>query len=111
MAERTNALVLKTRGGRTPEGSKPSAPLIGPLARSRDCLISILLKIVKTARGHAKDPAHVLAEGAQGVGSLREALAHRPYTIRPYNGLFFTGRGAGPCRILTSSARTIRRSL
>ena len=26
MAERKNALVLKTRGGKTPEGSNPSAP-------------------------------------------------------------------------------------
>jgi hypothetical protein len=26
MAERTNALVLKTRGGKTPEGSNPSTP-------------------------------------------------------------------------------------
>src|SRR5215212_5159365 len=39
MAERTNALVLKTRGGRTPEGSNPSAPAFGtgaPYRRSFD---------------------------------------------------------------------------
>ena len=32
MAERTNALVLKTRGGKTPEGSNPSAPAFGTVA-------------------------------------------------------------------------------
>jgi hypothetical protein len=47
MAERTNALVLKTRGGRTPEGSNPSAPAFWPFAHAGDCLIPILLKIVK----------------------------------------------------------------
>jgi hypothetical protein len=47
MAERTNALVLKTRGGRTPEGSNPSAPAFPPSARAGDRLIPILLKIVK----------------------------------------------------------------
>ena len=30
MAEWTNALVLKTRGAKTPEGSNPSAPAFGP---------------------------------------------------------------------------------
>ena len=33
MAERTNALVLKTRGAKTPEGSNPSAPAPGTNAR------------------------------------------------------------------------------
>jgi hypothetical protein len=33
MAERTNALVLKTRGGKTPEGSNPSAPARRPRTR------------------------------------------------------------------------------
>jgi hypothetical protein len=47
MAERTNALVLKTRGGKTPEGSNPSAPAFRLLARAGDRLFSILLKIVK----------------------------------------------------------------
>ena len=53
MAERTNALVLKTRGGKTPEGSNPSAPAFRPLARAGDCLISILLKIVKIMKTFA----------------------------------------------------------
>jgi hypothetical protein len=51
MAERTNALVLKTRGGKTPVGSNPTAParypsyILEPQAR----YMSILnfLKIVK----------------------------------------------------------------
>jgi hypothetical protein len=47
MAERTNALVLKTRGGRTPEGSNPSAPASGPVAPTGACSTIILLKIVK----------------------------------------------------------------
>lgn len=34
MAERTNALVLKTRGGKAPEGSNPSAP--APQTSSRN---------------------------------------------------------------------------
>src|SRR5215213_100524 len=33
----------------------------------------VRVRYLPPARGHAKDPAHVLAEGAQGVGSLREA--------------------------------------
>ena len=41
MAERTNALVLKTRGRKTPEGSNPSTP-----ARSNRPLTLNLLKIV-----------------------------------------------------------------
>jgi hypothetical protein len=43
MAERPNALVLKTRGAKTPEGSNPSAPAAG-----RDTRYSLnLLKIIK----------------------------------------------------------------
>ncbi len=53
MAERTNALVLKTRGGRTPEGSNPSAPASRPSARAGDHFISILLKIVKIMKTFA----------------------------------------------------------
>jgi hypothetical protein len=47
MAERTNALVLKTRGGKTPEGSNPSAPAYRPVVPGRDSSTLILLKIVK----------------------------------------------------------------
>jgi hypothetical protein len=47
MAERTNALVLKTRGGKTPEGSNPSAPACRPVILERDLLTLNLLKIVK----------------------------------------------------------------
>src|SRR3712207_6958781 len=34
MAERTNALVLKTRGGKIPVGSNPTAPALCPTWRS-----------------------------------------------------------------------------
>src|SRR3954449_8965918 len=44
MAERTNALVLKTRGRKTPEGSNPSAPAH---RRPRTVHITNLLKIIK----------------------------------------------------------------
>jgi hypothetical protein len=47
MAERTNALVLKTRGGNAPEGSNPSAPAYGPVNTDRGPTTLILLKIVK----------------------------------------------------------------
>ena len=47
MAERTNALVLKTRGRKTPEGSNPSAPACRPAIQERDPSTLILLKIVK----------------------------------------------------------------
>jgi hypothetical protein len=46
MAERTNALVLKTRGGKTPEGSNPSAPAFSPVP-SQEAPALILLKIIK----------------------------------------------------------------
>jgi hypothetical protein len=42
MAERTNALVLKTRGAKTPEGSNPSAPA----APNKQSILN-LLKIIK----------------------------------------------------------------
>src|SRR5215203_1859671 len=67
----------------------------------------VRLRYLPPARGHAKDPAHVFAEGAQGLGRF----ANRPYTKGSYEGLFAIGRGAGPCKILTSLARTIRRSV
>jgi hypothetical protein len=38
---------LKTRGGKTPEGSNPSAPAYGPVIPDRDPPTLILLKIVK----------------------------------------------------------------
>ena len=47
MAERTNALVLKTRGAKTPEGSNPSAPAPGPNARYSLNLLKII-KILET---------------------------------------------------------------
>ena len=51
MAERTNALVLKTRGAKTPEGSNPSAPASRPyraiLVRSSLNLLKII-KILET---------------------------------------------------------------
>ena len=36
MAERTNALVLKTRGGETPVGSNPTSPAYPPDALASD---------------------------------------------------------------------------
>ena len=48
MAERTNALVLKTRGGKTPVGSNPTAPV--PIRHATDFngyFASKVLKIVK----------------------------------------------------------------
>jgi hypothetical protein len=48
MAERTNALVLKTRGGRTPVGSNPTTPAFeGDTARFNGLFAIFLLKIVK----------------------------------------------------------------
>lgn len=47
MAERTNALVLKTRGAKTPEGSNPSAPATRPNAQSSLNLLKII-KILET---------------------------------------------------------------
>ena len=47
MAERPNALVLKTRGAKTPEGSNPSAPAPGGNARSSLNLLKII-KILET---------------------------------------------------------------
>ena len=47
MAERPNALVLKTRGAKTPEGSNPSAPATGPNARYSLNLLKII-KILET---------------------------------------------------------------
>ena len=48
MAERTNALVLKTSGGKTPVGSNPTSPAHRRHPRDRPpSLILNLLKIVK----------------------------------------------------------------
>ncbi len=54
MAERTNALVLKTRGGKTPVGSNPTAPastartwLTPNILRSRLPFVLNLLKDIK----------------------------------------------------------------
>ena len=48
MAERTNALVLKTRGGRTPVGSNPTTPAFSGIAAVFNGLFALfLLKIVK----------------------------------------------------------------
>ena len=47
MAERTNALVLKTRGAKTPEGSNPSAPAARPNTRYSLDLLKII-KILET---------------------------------------------------------------
>ena len=47
MAERTNALVLKTRGAKTPEGSNPSAPVPGQNAQYSLNLLKII-KILET---------------------------------------------------------------
>jgi hypothetical protein len=47
MAERPNALVLKTRGAKTPEGSNPSAPALKPDRRSALFLLKII-KILET---------------------------------------------------------------
>ena len=47
MAERPNALVLKTRGAKTPEGSNPSAPAAHPNAQSSLNLLKII-KILET---------------------------------------------------------------
>ena len=47
MAERPNALVLKTRGAKTPEGSNPSAPALKPDRRSALNLLKII-KILET---------------------------------------------------------------
>ena len=53
MAEWTNALVLKTRGGKTPEGSNPSAPAFGTVSSRRGRSRPNLLKIVKIMKTFA----------------------------------------------------------
>ncbi len=57
VAERTNALVLKTRGGETPEGSNPSAPALPynilhvglQIYENKKCLLKKIKQIEKFA--------------------------------------------------------------
>jgi hypothetical protein len=54
MAERTNALVLKTRGGRTPVGSNPTTPAVrGDTTGFNGLFALFLLKIVKIMKTFA----------------------------------------------------------
>jgi hypothetical protein len=54
MAERTNALVLKTRGGRTPVGSNPTTPAVrGDTIGFNGLFALFLLKIVKIMKTFA----------------------------------------------------------
>jgi uncharacterized protein (UPF0548 family) len=48
MAERTNALVLKTRGGETPVGSNPTAPAAGIAAFRQMLKVLKIIKIMET---------------------------------------------------------------